>query len=71
MNEQTGHAFRKVVIEEFYVKERDVVFRIWRFEGGEWQRQETPLREFPTVELRYPDQFNKPDWRDIEYGKDT
>jgi hypothetical protein len=60
MNEQTRHNFIRVTIEEYYIKEGSDVFRIWRYEGGEWNKQLTPLQYFPTVELKRGEQ--NPDW---------
>lgn len=70
MNEQTEMRSREVLIEEFYTQEGDNIYRIWRFNGGEWQKQLTPLLQFPTMKVVYPRNVET-DWRDIKYGEDT
>lgn len=69
MNEQTGLNRQQIVIEEYYTKEGEDIFRIWRYEGGEWRKQLTPLCEFPFIELKRSWEPEKVDWKHI--GEDT
>jgi hypothetical protein len=42
----------KIIIEEFYEKENDKIFRYWRYEGGSWKKEETPFNELPYLVVK-------------------
>ena len=46
----------RIIVEEFYKKEKDIIFRYYRFnEEGEWIKQETFLKEKPCVIITFRD----------------
>jgi len=48
---KTKRCIKEVFIEEYYSKEKDVVYWNWRFSGGEWNKQETPYKELPWIKV--------------------
>ena len=48
---KTERYIKEVLIEEYYSKEKDVVYWNWRFGGGEWKKQKTPHKELPWIKV--------------------
>lgn len=47
--DETDHSFKKVVMQEFYSRENGEVYRNWRIEDGEWNKDLTYFKEIPWV----------------------
>lgn len=52
MNNKTRKEWREVLIQEYYEKTEEGVFRVWRIDelDDEWRRDLTPYKELPWVE---------------------
>lgn len=51
-NEETQKTFKEITIEEFFSKEKGIVYWNYRFNGIDWVKQKTGHTELPWVEIK-------------------
>ncbi len=51
MKEETKHTISQIPVEEFYSKEDGIVYWNYRFNGGNWHKEESPFKELPWIEF--------------------
>jgi hypothetical protein len=49
---KTKKYWKTVIIQEFYTKEKGKVYYHWRFGNGKWNKDLTPFKEFPIIEVK-------------------